>query len=765
MARMLKVYDAEARQIAATAGARVIESYAAFLLVEASDEAKAALAKGHLIEDITDQFPITVNDQAIDTSVPRVTTAGATSPHPAYKRGAKLSAGPHHYIVQFLGPIKEQWLTQARKAGADIVAPYEGFSVIARLTPKAVEAVAKLPTVRWLGHLPYSARLSRRILRQDNPTAPDPDEGTPRSRYFEATFTVQFFRSDLAASARATVKRLGFSILDYTRGSETMVVRCTSNSAKTARSRIDKLSRVHGVRRIRARAMRRPSNDQAAVIMGSAAALGVAPALGLSGAGEVIGVCDTGLDNGNPATIHPDFNKRILAIKSYPVAPEWKDSASNVGADDGPADLDSGHGTHTSGSVLGDGTASSLLPGLAGPVRGLSYRAKLVFQAVEQEIKWKKPADLKQNGRFMLAGLPSDLRPLFSFAYGKGARIHSNSWGGGDPKSYDEMAYQVDDFVWSKQDFCVLFAAGNDGTDHNSDGAIDLGSITPPGTAKNCITVGASENNRPQIALTYGSGWPTDYPVPPISVDRLANNPNDIAAFSSRGPTQDGRIKPDVVAPGTYVLSTRSRSIASNNFGYGKFGSTKLYMFDSGTSMATPLAAGAVGVIREYLRKTVKIASPSAALLKAALIAGAESVRGGTPAPDNNEGFGRINLDKVLAPQAPLKAMFVEGAGLSTGALKSVAISVKQGGLPLKVVLCYSDYPGPKLVNNLNLIVRSPGNVAFVGNGAGTSFDSTNNVERVVVPQAAAGAYQLQVVGSNVPQGPQPFALAVIGAL
>jgi serine protease AprX len=80
--------------------------------------------------------------------------------------------------------------------------------------------------------------------------------------------------------------------------------------------------------------------------------------------------------------------------------------------------------------------------------------------------------------------------------------------------------------------------------------------------------------------------------------------------------------------------------------------------------------------------------------------------------------------------------------------------------------LAYSDYPGQRLVNNLNLIIMDPASTPHVGNSTGgNTFDSTNNVEVVVIPQAAAGTYELQVVGSDVPFGPQPFALVIIGAL
>jgi hypothetical protein len=81
--------------------------------------------------------------------------------------------------------------------------------------------------------------------------------------------------------------------------------------------------------------------------------------------------------------------------------------------------------------------------------------------------------------------------------------------------------------------------------------------------------------------LRYGQGWPTKYPALPIRDDRVADNTEGMAAFSSRGPTQDGRIKPDVVAPGTSILSALSRNaIGSSDWGTS---SDPLFMFDGGT--------------------------------------------------------------------------------------------------------------------------------------------------------------------------------------
>ena len=324
--------------------------------------------------------------------------------------------------------------------------------------------------------------------------------------------------------------------------------------------------------------------------MKTAAALGN-PGLGLTGKGEIIAVCDTGLDSGDIASIHPDFKDRVISIKSFPINSSHDPFIKNPRADDGPADVDSGHGTHVTGYVLGSGKSSSGLSGIVGPIRGLAYKSKLVFQAVEQETKWKSSADLKEFGRYVLSGIPVDLEKLFTPAYNEGARIHSNSWGGGDPGVYDEQCRQLDKFVWNRRDFCVVVAAGNDGTDQDEDGMVDPMSVTSPGTAKNCITVGACENDRPSFTNTYGEEWEDDYPVPPLSIDKLADNSDQMVAFSSRGPTKDGRVKPEVVAPGTFILSTRSRFIPQNHFGWGRFQPSKMYMYECGTSMATPLTA------------------------------------------------------------------------------------------------------------------------------------------------------------------------------
>src|SRR5205814_5117105 len=138
------------------------------------------------------------------------------------------------------------------------------------------------------------------------------------------------------------------------------------------------------------------------------------------------------------------------------------------------------------------------------------------------------------------------------------------------------------------------------------------------------------------------------------------------------------------------------------------------------TSMATPLTSVAVGLARECLRKTNHIKKPPAALLKAALIAGVTRVTGYAKkgaVVDNEQGYGRVNLANILAPAQPASAKFIEvGPGLQTGELNRTLIQVQSENVPLRIVLAYSDYPGPALVNNLNLILLAPDNRVYAGN-------------------------------------------------
>ncbi|MEL7407608.1 MAG: S8 family serine peptidase, partial [Cyanobacteria bacterium J06558_2] len=432
--------------------------------------------------------------------------------------------------------------------------------------------------------------------------------------------------------------------------------------------------------------------------------------------------------------------------------------------------------------------------------KGIAPEARLIFQAVEKTPKWTSDAIFYylQETDCMppvakLCGIPDDIQKLFSKAYAQGARIHSNSWGEEVDGIYDEKCVDLDEFVWNHKDFLVIVAAGNSGS-HSSSGipGIDQGSVASPAAAKNCLTVGASEHNHEgQFQDTYGQRNPDSFPYAPYNNDNIADNTDDIAAFSSRGPCQDGRRKPDLVAPGTYVLSTRSSQIAENNFAEGYYSPAKdHYMYMSGTSMATPLVAGCAAKVREYLRKMEKIEQPSAALIKASLIHSAQHVKyrychkNSVPPADNEQGWGRICLKKVLDPNLPTQVIFIDQKqGLEgDGTEHRYQIKVINDSVLLRVTLVYTDFPGTEeteeqvetkpLVNNLNLTLYPPTHEHrryYQGNDFDNegNIDNCNNVEGCIVEQKEVhtGTWTINVVGSDVSRAPQDYALVISGGI
>lgn len=229
----------------------------------------------------------------------------------------------------------------------------------------------------------------------------------------------------------------------------------------------------------------------------------------------------------------------------------------------------------------------------------------------------------------------------------------------------------------------------------------------------------------------------------------------------------DGRIKPDVVAPGTYILSTRSRVTKSKGW---KLSSDPLYMFEGGTSMATPLVAGCVAVVRAHLRTQLGIKKPSAALLKAALINGAHDLAGQySPSeagaiPNNNQGFGRVDVQAVVGPYGAKETVqfFDEAKKLDTGEQQNRTLTMPAGTQRLKVTLAWSDPAGEGLQNDLDLIVRAKTEERHGNMPAGSSdFDRKNNVEQVIWDKLAGATITVTVRAQAITSKPQSFALVV----
>ncbi|MEN3045978.1 MAG: S8 family serine peptidase [Candidatus Hydrothermales bacterium] len=466
---------------------------------------------------------------------------------------------------------------------------------------------------------------------------------------------------------------------------------------------------------------------------------------GIRGENQIINVLDTGVDTAS------------CFFRSGKII--WKESYSGFYTDACPT----GHGTHVAGTIAGYDVSNQL-----NQFKGMAYNAKLTVQYAGDNFLTCWVGALY---------IPDDLYNAFLNAYNNGARIFSNSWGGVDTTVYTTFDHQVDKFMYDYNDAICVFAAGNSGGSMDPWTGIVYDSvyyrtISTPGAAKSVVTVGAT-------------------PPPPK---------HDISAFySSKGPTFDGRIKPDVMAPGgdcgssalnqdpnLYIRSAQNDTISSPTC------DTASYLF-MGTSMATPAVAGAIALVRQYFtegwyptgtRNPSDARTPSGALLKAMIISCAEQMNGTDPdgidsravrpIPDSSQGWGRIKLENSLYFQGDPERLFIDDnlTGITTGSSRYYTVNTTGG--KLKVVLVWSDYPatagaGVAIVNNLNLIVQGPsgtyyGNRFYNGQSqVGGQKDNRNTVEVFYLANAPAGTYSIQVEGGNIPHGPQKYALVITG--
>jgi hypothetical protein len=508
----------------------------------------------------------------------------------------------------------------------------------------------------------------------------------------------------------------------------------------------------------------------------------------LFGTGQIVAVADSGLDADEAwfTTLDRGTGTPTTAITpgSSPVPPAtgatfannkvfayWVQPGATAGDNNRtcrPGAAPTGfHGTHVNGTVAGDaaGTfgannyvASTPLAANHDLADGMAPNAQLLFQDIGNDT----------SGCLQINDWPNTLRQ----ANAGGARIHSNSWGGQTFGAYESRDVDVDTVTREKEDLLVVIAAGNDGDltaaegcpAANVVGSVCITSIGSPGNAKNALTVGA--------LLHAGT--------------------TTLQAFSSRGPTTDGRIKPDIMAPGTSIVSAAGDATITATI-QAPVTSTK-----SGTSMATPTIAGNTALVRQFFtegfyprgaRNADDALNPSGMVMKAVLINGTRVLDNW---PSMDTGWGRAWLDgnlwfaNTLAGGDDTRRLRLfertNASGLATGDSNSYTIANVQAGAELRATLTWYDLPGvpgaaASLVNNLDLEVTGPGGTVYRGNvfAAGVSTtggaaDAVNTVEQVRLAAPAAGSYTFRVIGASVPGNGaelserQGYALAVSGA-
>lgn len=373
-----------------------------------------------------------------------------------------------------------------------------------------------------------------------------------------------------------------------------------------------------------------------------------------------------------------------------------------------------GHGTHVAASVAGN----------SGNINdGQSPDAKLVMVKIfDNEGNWAA-----QDHEY----------DFWKKTYLSGAKINNNSWGSNSHGSYTSTDQDADKICFELPDYVMLVANGNEGPGFSSVGS--------PGGAKNVISVGAC----------------------------VSKSPNDIANFSSRGPTNDKRIKPDIIAPGTDINSAQTQT-------------TNGYVKLKGTSMATPQVSGIVALIRQYFKEgkySVITGSynPSSALIKAMLINGAVEMTGvdsdrqkEKKYPNNSQGWGRVDVTRTLPFEnsgREIKLWDLD-KGPSTGDKWYTTFNVNNAEL-IKVTIVWTDPPSLpgssiNLINNFNLKLTTPNNKVFLGNNfkgsysvEGGSFDSRNNVEGIHLKNPPSGQYKIEVISSYTSSNNIGFAIVV----
>jgi len=467
---------------------------------------------------------------------------------------------------------------------------------------------------------------------------------------------------------------------------------------------------------------------------------------GLDGSGQIVSVSDTGLDMRNCYFKDDDGNGDIFSMWDYSRRKVVKYDISPRGGDS--TDIYRGHGSHVVGTVAGQHLLDTTVGNGDDPKEGIAPSAKIHFFDIGLGSAVNDPREAWFSSFH-------DSHPR------KGAKIASGSWGFGYRTSYDWVCRLYDELLIDYPDVLFVSSAGNSGNKFSS----PYNTVGAPASCKNVFAVGATNN------VDFGSGL------------------SYVVDFSSRGPTADGRTKPDIMAPGYALNSAASglRDCSTPEPSYLK----------AGTSMAAPVVAGAGALARQFFQEgwypcgskgCGEPMNPSGTLIKALLANGAQPLNGvevgGTStlisdqpiAPyDNNQNMGAANLLTSLPlPGSNDFSLFVQNdVTIGSGETKTYNFDVdkQKCSSDFSATLSWYDPPASNgctkcLVNDLDLIVRNlDSSERFYSNG-NSKRDSVNNLERIRISNTSFGDRYRVIVSSSM-LGPgyseQKFSLVVTG--
>jgi len=514
---------------------------------------------------------------------------------------------PGAYIVQARGVVTEAFRARLREAGATLVSYIPNNAWLVRASAARVAWLQAQPEV--LAAIPFEPfyKIKSTLL----PLAVD-QQPLPAG-----TFLNVLIFSDNPNATRAALLQTGANILAEARSPFGPVLQLAPAPAS-----LPALAALPGVQLIERAGARITANDLSRVKMGvSTDTTNALTYLGLTGSNIVVNVTDSGVD-----ATHPDLLGRVFGDTNTALV-----------------DLE-GHGTHVAGIIAASGVSSSTVPtNPPGSVLGASYRGKAPAASIFS----------LSLGVSRLAELGED-----SYAQERIAStnilISNNSWVIGGVSDYDIFSASYDAAVrdalpgvTGSQPVLFVFAAGNDGSGNSLGLGGFAGTVLSPGTGKNVITVGGLEQLRGitnEVVLEgvtnaiWAGGTDSD---------------SQVAGYSGRGNVgigiegEFGRFKPDVVAPGTFVISTRSAQWDTN--AYYSITNTVRQSFPGLGLTPGELAQFSVFVPEEVLLlRITALARPIGTNTPVALPIYVRE--GGTPTVADFVGFNSV----ALPPDAPL---------------------------------------------------------------------------------------------------------------
>ena len=691
---------------------------------------------------------------------------------------ASTMAGRQLQLVQFDGPIQPEWVEQLKGSGFQIVdyIPENAYLIYGDSSAaKSLQAGAK--HVKWRGAYLAGDKI--------NPRAKPEAAKERRTRTGEDDlFAVQLVL-DESANAETVAMLAGLAKEPLQRNNafrhyRNVVVRMDPAEVETVAARPDVIS-------IAPYSMPRKLDErQGMIVAGQLTGNGpTAPGYlawltskgftqqQFASSGLLVDVCDSGIDNG---TNNPNHFGLYVSGNTGQTSRVVYNRLEGTPNTDSTLQGCDGHGNLNAHIIGGYNDSNAGFPhqDSAGFRYGLGIApfVKLGSSVIFDTENFTSP----------------DYEDMISRAYRDGAKISSDSWGADTAGDYDIDAQQYDALVRDaqpadsavpvagNQGITIVFAAGNAGS-----GASTVGS---PGTAKNVITVGAAENVHSHAITNRGAATlGTDGCD---TADDEADSANDIVGFSSRGPCSDGRVKPEIVAPGTHVTGGVGQNVRTmagtgtaltcfsaggvcglkdNSGNYLNFFPTnqEWYTTSSGTSHSTPCVAGGAALVYQYFINQWTN-PPSPAMVKAYLMNAARYMTGTDAGDDlwsNDQGMGMMNLGfafdgtaRILRDQVPADVFTASGQSRAISGL------VVDSGKPVRISLSWTDAPGSTsgnaYNNNLNLTVVAGGKTYLgnVFNGSvstnGGTADAKNNSESVFLPAGTTGAVTVVVTAANI---------------